>query len=181
MQQLHIVAAISTDGFIGNKLNQLPWHLPNDLQRFKALTKGHAVIMGRNTYFSLTSGALHDRANIVVSQSLYKGSGLYDAAVSPTFGGAVAMAEGYDRIFAIGGTRIFAAAAPFANYLHITRVDCVVGNGVPFPDIQWGDFDIQDVAVHPPDSKHRHGYQFVTYKRTRKWAAENWPWAGHEN
>ena len=98
---LSIVVAIALDGAIGRG-NDLLWHLPADLKRFKELTTGHTILMGRKTFDSLPRGPLPNRRNIVVSRSLPARKGV---EVYPTIEEALKACEADDEVFIIGGRR----------------------------------------------------------------------------
>lgn len=104
----------------------LPWHLPEDLARFKSITWGHAIIMGRHTFESLPHGALPGRRNIVVSTTL---DTLPGCEVCASFGEALRLCSqngnGYtaEEVFVIGGSTLYQAALPLAKKMYITLVD----------------------------------------------------------
>jgi dihydrofolate reductase len=116
-----LIVAVGENGVIGNK-GTLPWHIPEDLKRFKALTLGKPVIMGRKTWDSLPRKPLPGRTNIVVSRDpLFRAGG---AAVVHSVKDAIAVAEreNPEEITAIGGQAIFAAVLPCASRVHWTEV-----------------------------------------------------------
>ncbi len=118
--QLGIVVAMAHHGAIGNA-GKLPWHLPEDLKRFKAITMGHAMIMGRLTHESI-GRALPGRRNIVVSRQ--EGAQWQGCEVAQNFEQAVAMARATDDMpMVIGGAQLYAQALPFATRLYVTYVD----------------------------------------------------------
>jgi dihydrofolate reductase len=132
---LSLIAAIADNGVIGRG-GGLPWRLASDLKRFRALTMGHPVIMGRQTFDSIPK-PLDGRDSIVVtrkSRSPDRG-GLYFA---PSLEEAIALAGkraeawGVQEIFVIGGAGLFAAALPLAGRIYLTRV-----HGAPDGDIRW--------------------------------------------
>lgn len=115
---LTIILAIASDGAIGDR-GDLLWHLRDDLRRFKALTTGHPVIMGRRTWESLPKGALPGRRNIVVTrQTDFPAPGAETARSLPE---ALEMCAGADA-FVIGGAMLYAEALPLADALELTRV-----------------------------------------------------------
>ena len=134
--RISIIAALGHDRVIG-KDNGLLWHLPGDLKRFKELTSGHPVIMGRKTWESLPEKyrPLPGRTNIVVTRS-----GWYEAASAQTvfsFPEALSHAkeaEGSEEIYVIGGGEIYRAALPFASRLYLTLVDDSTPGTVTFPE-----------------------------------------------
>lgn len=117
--ELCLVAAVSLNGGIG-KNNQIPWHIPEDLVRFKNLTRGHPTIMGRLTYQSIGK-ALPERPAIVVSKTL---ESLPDAKVVNSFEEAYryALSLNPERVFVIGGEAAYSYFLPFADYVYLTHV-----------------------------------------------------------
>jgi dihydrofolate reductase len=132
---LSLIAAIADNGVIGRE-GGLPWRLGSDLKRFRALTMGHPLIMGRRTFDSIPK-PLDGRDSIVVTREsrLPDRSGLYFA---PTLEAALALANeragvlGAQEIFVIGGAGLFAEALPLAGRLYLTRV-----HGAPDGDTRW--------------------------------------------
>ena len=118
---LSIIACISqTNRAIGYQ-NRLLYHIKSDLTRFRELTTGHTIIMGRKTYESLPNGALPHRRNIVVSRSLKK---LEGCEVYPNLEAALKAAEGeFGETFIIGGESIYRQSLPAARKLYLTVVD----------------------------------------------------------
>ena len=117
---LSIIACISqTNRAIGHQ-NRLLYHIKSDLTRFRELTTGHAIIMGRKTYESLPNGALPHRRNIVVSRSMKEMEG---CEVYPNLEAALKAAESPQEIFIIGGESIYRQSLPAARKLYLTVVD----------------------------------------------------------
>lgn len=133
--RLSIIAAVGEKRVIG-KDTTLLWHLPGDLKRFKTLTSGHPVIMGRKTWESLPSSVrpLPGRTNIVVSrEAAYAAPG---AEVTPSFEAALKVAKeapGAEEIFVIGGGMLYALALPYADCLYLTLVDDAAEGDTFFP------------------------------------------------
>lgn len=127
---LAIIAAVGTNRVIGVG-GHLPWHLPEDLRRFKALTMGHAIIMGRTTHESV-GRPLPGRRNIVVSRR--PGLELSGCEVASSLEGALALVEGRDPLpFVIGGQALYAAALPLATHLFLTLVPLAPEGDAFFP------------------------------------------------
>lgn len=117
---LSIIACISqTNRAIGYQ-NRLLYHIKSDLTRFRELTTGHAIIMGRKTYESLPNGALPHRRNIVVSRSMKEMEG---CEVYPNLDAALKAAESPQETFIIGGESIYRQSLPAAHKLYLTVVD----------------------------------------------------------
>ena len=159
---LTLVAAVAKNGVIGSN-NRLPWHLPADLRHFKALTTGHAVIMGRKTWESLPEKfrPLPGRRNIVVTRSAaYAAPG---ASVAGSLPDAVAAAAGAEA-FVIGGAELYQAALPLANRLQLTEIDAEFEGDTWFPardPHEW-----RETLRDPQRDETGLGYAFVTYERT---------------
>jgi dihydrofolate reductase len=150
-----LVAALDRHGAIGRD-NALPWHLPRDLKRFKALTLGHAVLMGRKTAESI-GRALPGRRNLVLTR----------AARAPFAGQEVvhsfdeALKEAGETLMVIGGGEVYALALPHADVLELTAVDTVVeGAHAFFPAFDEGDWRETFREAHD-------GYTFRTLERAK--------------
>lgn len=156
-----IIAAVAKNGVIG-KANALPWHLPEDMRHFKALTTGHAVLMGRKTWESLPAKfrPLPGRRNIVVTRNAgYQAAG---AVVATSLPAAIEAAESGEA-FVIGGAELYAVAMPLANRLQLTEIDAAFEGDTFFPDIdrrQW-----QETARETHRDETGLDYAFVTYER----------------
>lgn len=158
-----VIAAVAKNGVIGRD-NALPWHLPEDLKHFKALTMGHAVIMGRKTWESLPAKfrPLPGRLNIVVTRdSEYKAEG---ASVVHSLEQAQKLGAGEAaQQFVIGGAELYAHALPRAQRLELTEIDGVFEGDAFFPVVdraQWR--ETKREAGIGADGL---GYAFVTYER----------------
>jgi len=129
---INIIAAIGETRELGNN-NMLLWHIPEDLKRFKALTNGHAVIMGRKTYESIGK-PLPNRLNIIVSRDT--SYIVHNAVVTHSLQDAITYAKkkGGEEIFIIGGGQIYAEALPFADKLYLTVVQGTYQADTYFPD-----------------------------------------------
>jgi dihydrofolate reductase len=135
--KLSIIAALTDEGVIGFE-DRLPWHLPEDLKRFKKLTLGHPVIMGRKTFDSLGK-PLTGRTNIVLTRNrAFRGEGILTAA---NLDEAIATAQtpradgDPAEIFVIGGAEIFRQALPRADRLYLTLIHKSFGGDVRFPEV----------------------------------------------
>ena len=158
---ISLVAALDRDYAIGRG-NDLPWKLPDDLKRFKALTLGKPVLMGRKTAQSL-GRALPGRRNLVLTRS---GHVPFDGMETITsFDEAIATLQG-DELMVIGGGEIYALALPFATHLYLTHVDTDVGDADAFfPRFDAADWNIVHRESHPADSRHAFAFEFVDYVR----------------
>lgn len=128
---ISIIVAIAENNVIGDN-NQLIWHIPEDLKRFKALTMGHHIIMGRKTWESI-GRALPGRISIVISRNPnYLAPG---AIVVTSLEDALAKAQSDNEVFIIGGAQIYEQALPLANKLYLTQVHKAFEGDVSFPEI----------------------------------------------
>lgn len=159
--RLVLVAALDRGRGIGRG-NALPWRLPDDLRRFKALTLGHPLLMGRKTADSL-GRALPGRANLVLTRSgrvPFEGMqavSSIDEALAGCTGGP---------LMVIGGGEVYALALPRAGRMHLTHVDTrVEGADAFFPAFDAADWTVQSRSEHPADDRHEHAFEFVDYVR----------------
>lgn len=160
--RINIIAAVAQDLAIGHE-NKLIYWLPNDLKRFKALTTGHTIIMGRNTYESLPKGALPNRRNVVISRTVseFPGCDTYSSLES-----ALASCSPDEDIYIIGGASVYAAALPLADRLCLTEVhDTPAMADTYFPDFRNGNWQEATREEHPADDRHQQAYAFVDYVR----------------
>ena len=156
-----LIAAVAANGVIGAD-NRLPWRLPDDLKRFRALTTGHAVIMGRKTWESLPR-ALPVRQNIVVTrQRDYAAAG---AEVAGSFTAALALVRLPEPVFCIGGGELYRIALPFATTLHLTEIARDFVGDARFPPFERGDWRETAREEHPASDPDSFAYAYVTYKR----------------
>lgn len=160
---VEIIAIVARDGAIGRGGDQ-PFHIREDFRRFKALTLGHPVIMGRRTFEALPSGALPGRRNIVVTRD-----GQWSAPEVETAGSierAIEMCGDADRVFIIGGGQIYAQAMPLASKLHVTMVDAEVPDAdTHFPAIDSALWTLAEESAPAVDPRSGHTYRFLTYSR----------------
>ena len=158
---LVLVAALDRARAIGRG-NELPWRLPDDLKRFKALTLGHAVLMGRKTAQSL-GRALPGRRNLVLTRS---GQAPYEGMQAvATLDEAITLAAG-QPLMVIGGGEIYSLALPHAERLHLTHVDTEVGQADAFfPAFDADAWTVERREARAADARHAHAFEFVDYLR----------------
>ena len=156
---LSLIAAVDRRLAIG-KGNALPWHLPADLKRFKALTLGKPVLMGRKTAESI-GRALPGRRNLVLTRS---GRVPFDGMEAvASVDAAIGLA---DEVCVIGGGEVYALALPMATHLFLTHVDTVVdGADAFFPAFDPAAWRVTAREGHPADAKHAFAFEFVDYVR----------------
>jgi dihydrofolate reductase len=161
--RVSIIAAVARNGTIGRK-NRMPWRLPADRRRFKALTMGHHLIMGRKTFESV--GALPGRTTIVVSRR-----GLTEApsgvAVAPSVPEAIDLARraGEEEAFVAGGAEIYGAALDYSDRLYLTRIHRSFPGDTTFPEVDPDDWQEVEARRFEPDEKNAYPYSFVLLER----------------
>ena len=157
---ISIIAAVARNRAIGYQ-NKLIYWLPDDLKRFKQLTTGHTIVMGRNTFLSLPKGALPNRRNIVLSttQSTFPGCDVYTSLEE-----ALNHCRPDEDIYIIGGASVYAQAMPFADRLCLTEIDDTPAEADTFfpPYDDWQEEKRED---HPADDRHAYPFAFVDYVR----------------
>lgn len=159
-----LIAAVARNGVIGND-GDLPWHLPADLKRFRELTTGHYVLMGRKTHESI-GRPLPERTNVVLSRSTtYEAPG---CTVAPSIGAALerARAAGETETFVIGGAGVYEAALPRADRLYLTRVATDAPGDVRFPKLNEHVWRETLYEEHPADDRHAHAFAFTLLERS---------------
>lgn len=162
MTRLSLIVAIAKNGVIGID-NTLPWHLPEDLKRFKALTMGHHIIMGRKTYDSL-GRLLPGRTTVIVTRNHeYKVEG---ALIAHSLQSALALCKDDDEVFLIGGAELYKAGFDMADKLYITEIDLDVAGDAHFPEISYAQF--REVSREPNISEKGLKFSYVTYQRERR-------------
>ena len=146
---ISIIAAVDRRMAIGYQ-NKLLFWLPNDLKRFKALTTGHTIIMGRKTFESLPKGALPNRRNIVLSSNA-----------------ATSCCDTDEEVYIIGGESVYRQALPLADRLCLTEIDAEAPQAdAYFPQVQPEIWHEKNRDAHPADEKHPCPYAFVDYVRS---------------
>jgi dihydrofolate reductase len=161
-RRLALIAAVARNGVIGAD-GRLPWRLPADLRRFRALTVAHAVIMGRKTWESLPR-ALPERQNIVITRrSDYSAAG---AEVVGSLDDALDRVARPDPVFVIGGGELYRATLARATVLYLTEIEESFDGDVTFPGFDRSEWT--ETSREPHDEIGEHGtmrYFFVTYER----------------
>lgn len=163
--KIALIVAASQNNVIGLN-NQLPWHLPEDLQYFKAVTMGKPILMGRKTYDSI-GRPLPGRVNIVLTRdNSWSAQGV---EVVNDLESAIAVAKktctatGADELMVIGGEQIYRKFLPAANKLYLTKVEAEIEGDAYFPNIdekKW-----QQVAEKIPEKAGNYAYRFVVLER----------------
>ena len=152
-----LVAAVARNGVIGAD-GGIPWHLPGEQRRFKELTLGHVLVMGRLTYESI-GRPLPGRTTVVVTRTAGWNAGDDGVLVAPGVPEAIAVAGTVDEeVFVVGGSRVYEAALPLADKLELTWVDAEPEGDARFPAVDWDAW--REVA-----REEHEGWAAVTYER----------------
>ena len=158
---ISVIVAMAGNRVIGAN-GAIPWHLPEELKRFKRVTMGHHIIMGRKTWESI-GHPLPGRTTVIVTrQQDYAAPG---ARIVNSLDAAIAACGGDDEIFVIGGAELYAQALPRAGRLYLTTVDVeLTGDTVmpPFDMMEWREVS---TASYPADERHRYPFRCAVYER----------------
>jgi dihydrofolate reductase len=164
MSRIAVVVAVSRNGVIG-RAGGLPWHISSDLRRFKAITMGKPVIMGRKTWESLPKKPLPGRQNIVVTrQKNYQAEG---AVVAPDTASALAVAGEVAEICVIGGGEIFIKLLAKTDRIYLTEVDLEVEGDTLFPSVDPGQWLETAREIHPRGPNDSAGFILRVLDRKR--------------
>ena len=161
MTTISLIVAASMNNVIGVD-GELPWRLSDDLKRFKRLTMGKPIIMGRRTWESI-GRALPGRQNIVITrQSQFAAEGC-DVVASPAQ--ALACAGDADEVMVIGGSQVYELFLPKAERLHLTRVLVKIDGDAYFPEVDAAEWRLVDNEPHAADASNEFACEFRTYER----------------
>lgn len=157
------IAAASNNNVIG-KDNQLLWHLPDDFKRFKALTTGHYIVMGRKTFESFPK-ALPNRTHVIISRNEdYQPEG---CIVVSSIENAIEVCPKDQDIFIIGGGEIYKQSMDIVDRIELTRVHCDVEGDTLFPSIDLYQWDLVESEFHSKDEKHKYDFEYLTYEKKK--------------
>jgi dihydrofolate reductase len=163
---LTLIAAVAENGAIGYE-NKLLYWLPNDLKRFKALTTGHTIVMGRRTFESLPKGALPNRRNVVLTKNSHFIAPAIEVFTS--LSEALASCAEGEEVFVIGGASVYREALPLADRLCLTIVhDTPTHADAFFPWLNPADWQVEAEERHAADERHAFAYTFVDYRRVTR-------------
>ncbi len=158
---ISIIVAASTNNVIGVR-GELPWELSDDLRRFKQLTMGKPIVMGRLTWESI-GRPLPGRQNIVITRTPNFVAEGCDVVASPAQ--ALRAAGGAEETMIIGGSQVYALFLPKAGRLHLTRVRAEIEGDAFFPEIDEDDWELIDREPHEADEQNQFAFEFMTYER----------------
>ena len=160
--KLSIIAAVTRNGVIGRD-NTLPWRLKDDLKRFKSMTTGHTLIMGRLTFESFGNGALPNRRNIVVTHR--EDFSPANVEIAHSIKAAFELCRGDDEVFIIGGASVYADTLPVVDRMYITHIDAEVEGDAVFPWFDVRGWDVNVLEMAPADENNEYATSFVRYDR----------------
>ena len=156
-----IIAAVAENNALG-KDNTLVWHLPDDFKRFKQLTTGHYIIMGRKTFESFPK-PLPNRTHIIITrQKNYTPEG---CIVVHSIKDAISKCPKDEEVFIIGGGEIYQQSLPFTDKIELTRVHSNVEADTYFPEVNLKDWELVFEEAHHKDDKHNFDYTFQTFHK----------------
>lgn len=160
--KISLIVAAATNNVIGRD-GELPWHLSEDLRRFKRLTTGKPIVMGRLTYDSIGK-PLPDRRNIIISSQ--DGLEIEGCEVVATPDDALGLAAGTAEIMVIGGGKVFAEMLPRADRIYMTRVHTVLDGDTFFPEISTDEWQVVEQEDFPADNSREFSFSFITFDRS---------------
>ncbi|MGB1927871.1 MAG: dihydrofolate reductase [Mariniblastus sp.] len=162
MNKLAMIVAAAENDVIGIN-GDLPWQLSADLRRFKRLTMGHHIIMGRKTFDSI-GRLLPGRTTVIVTrQSDFECDG---ALIANSIEEAIALCGEDDLPFVTGGAEIYRLAIPFVSEIHLTRVHTEIDGDTDLPEIAWDDWTLVEEIGFQKDEKNNFDYSFQTFTRS---------------
>jgi len=158
---LSLIVAMAENRVIGRE-NGLPWHLPADLKRFKQLTMGRALLMGRRTFLSI-GRPLPGRRMIVLSRS--RNLAIAGVEVVGSLDQALALVATDPEVFVVGGAELYRATLPRADRLYLTLVHATPEGDVTFPPFNWAAWTLVDEQRHQADEHHAYAFTLRRYDR----------------
>ncbi|HET8838828.1 MAG TPA: dihydrofolate reductase [Flavobacteriaceae bacterium] len=157
-----LIAAAAENNALG-KDNDLLWHLPDDFKRFKKLTTGHFIIMGRKTFETFPK-PLPNRTHIVITRQ--KDFSHKDCIVVHNIKDAMELSKTDRETFIIGGGEIYELGLPYANKIELTRVHANFDEADTFfPEINLNEWVLIEKTYHPQDEKHKFDFTYLTFLR----------------
>jgi dihydrofolate reductase len=162
---ISIIVAVAENNAIG-KDNDLLWHISEDLKRFKRITSGHKMIMGKNTFLSLPVRPLPNRTSIVITDD--KADNYKGCIMAYSIEDAIAKCEADEECFIIGGGSIYRQFMPLADKLYLTKVNRSYEADVFFPEVSDEEWELTEQEDHIDESNNSLPYSFQTYVRKRK-------------
>ena len=158
---ISLLVAATENGVIGRE-NGMPWHLPDDLKHFKALTVAKPVLMGRKTFDSI-GRPLPGRTNLVLTRTA--GWSVPGVTVVPDLDAAIRAAGSAAELIVAGGAQVYALALPRATRIYLTRIHAVIDGDTRLPEIADSEWRETSRTLHPIDARHPYAMSFVTLER----------------
>ncbi|MEO8497087.1 MAG: dihydrofolate reductase [Planctomycetota bacterium] len=156
-----LIVAMERNRVIGRD-GDLPWHLSADLKRFKQLTTGHHIIMGRKTFASI-GRLLPGRTSVVVTRQVdFVAAG---AVITHSLNDAIAASSSDDEAFIIGGAEIYQQALPLVDRIYLTEVDADLDGDARFPDFDRTEWSVVERTEHAADERNEHSHTFTVLER----------------
>jgi dihydrofolate reductase len=163
--RISMIAAAAENGVIGRE-GKLPWHLSDDLRRFKQLTMGHTIVLGRRTWESI-GRPLPGRRMIVVSRRPDFRPGVDGVQTAASLDSALEIAQdsGEDEVFIIGGAELYRGALPRADRMYYTRVHANVEGDTFFPPVKWGEWQALELRHFDADCNNEYAHDQIVFQR----------------
>ena len=158
---LSLIVAMSENGVIGHQ-GDTPWHISQDLQRFKRLTMGHHMIMGRKTFDSI-GRLLPGRTTVILTRN--RQYSIDGAIIAHCLSDAIEIAKDDDQLFIVGGGQIYHSALRLVTRMYVTRVHVELDGDTRFPEIDWGDWSVEKSTMHLADKDNDYNFTFEDYER----------------
>ncbi len=164
MNTITLIAAAAENNALG-KDNDLLWHLPDDFKRFKKLTTGHKIIMGRKTFESFPK-PLPNRTHIIITRDKTYATKYPDCIIVYSLEEALKLCKNDNTTYIIGGGQIYSLAMQYANKIELTRVHESFDADTFFPLIDVNKWNLATEEYHPKDEKHKYDFTYLTYVKT---------------
>jgi dihydrofolate reductase len=159
---ISIIVAVAENLAIG-KNNDLLWHIPEDLKRFKRITTGHTVIMGKRTFESLPRRPLPNRRNLVITD--IQGEKIEGCIMAYSISEAIGKCDQGEENFIIGGASVYRQFLPYTDRLYFTKIFKNFEGDVFFPAIDWSQWKLVSRDDFPPDDVNDFAYSYQVYDR----------------
>lgn len=158
---ISVIVAMSENDVIGRE-GGMPWRMSDDLRRFKKITMGHHILMGRKTYDSI-GRPLPGRTTVVISRTAtYDNPNIRVVRSLPQ---ALDIAAQDDEVFVTGGAQIFTLALPLAERIYLTRIHCEIAGDTFFPAVDMNQWKLVEEERHAADERNQYDYSFQTFNR----------------
>ncbi len=158
-----LIAAAAENNALGID-NDLLWHLPDDFKRFKSLTSGHKIIMGRKTFETFPK-PLPNRTHIIITRDVNYVPRFPNCLVVHSMEEAIKKTVSDDLSFIIGGGEIYKLGMPYANKIELTRIHSNFEADTFFPEIDKSQWKLVAEVYHPKDERHQYDFTYLTYER----------------